>query len=168
MSAPSAGTVLDLLPTACVVVTSRDESGPCGCLVGSIMPIGVDGTTLALALGRASRTARAIAATGRLAVHVLARTDAPLARRLATAPSADRLDEMAWRPGQGGVPVLRCGLVVGEAAVGARLETPEWVIIIATIDAVHPGPSVGLGAAPFTIADARAAGLEAAHADRPW
>ena len=112
------------------VVTGRGPDGePQGCLVGFATQTSIHPTRFLVCVSRRNRTFSAATSATALAVHVLGRAHAPVAR-LFGGTTGDEVDKFArcdWEEGPGGVPLLRdcagwmCGPVVARVDVGDHL-----------------------------------------------
>jgi flavin reductase (DIM6/NTAB) family NADH-FMN oxidoreductase RutF len=90
------------------VVTAVADGEVGGCLVGFATQCSIDPPRFLACISKANRTFRVAARATHLAVHVLDRDDAGLARHFGskTGDDVDKFDDVAWSAGPGGVPLL--------------------------------------------------------------
>ncbi len=90
------------------VVTAHDGRERAGCLVGFATQTSIDPPRFLACLSRNNRTLRVAASADLLAVHVLDRSDHPLARLFGgeTGDEVDKFERCSWVAGPGGVPLL--------------------------------------------------------------
>ncbi len=100
------------------VVTAAAEGETAGCLVGFATQCSIDPPRLLVCLSEQNHTFRVAGSATHLAVHLVPSGQEDLAELFGgeTDDETDKLAEVAWRPGPGGVPVLEdCPrVVVGE------------------------------------------------------
>ena len=96
------------LDTAMVVVTAADGDDRDGCLVGFHSQASISPRRYVVWLSRANRTFRIAQRSTHLAVHALGVGDHPLAERFggSTGDEVDKLADVEWSPGPGGVPLV--------------------------------------------------------------
>lgn len=156
------GEVLDQLITSCVIVTAGTPEAPEACLVASVMPVGTGDARVVLGLGHASRTARAVRDNRRLGVNLLTSDEWVTARHFsAPAEQLGRLADWAWHVGESGVPLLDTSWATLEVELVGELSVDQDYVVLGRVTAAETRLSTH---ASMSIADARAAGLEAGHA----
>ncbi|MFC8535677.1 flavin reductase family protein [Streptomyces sp. NPDC057249] len=98
----------DALDYPMYVVTAEADGERAGCLVGFGSQCSMRPPRYMVWLSELNRTCRVAARTDRLAVHLLRRDQAALARLFGgeTGDRTDKFARVAWHPGPGGVPVL--------------------------------------------------------------
>jgi flavin reductase (DIM6/NTAB) family NADH-FMN oxidoreductase RutF len=100
-----------------VVITTRADDGtPHGMTVSAVSSLSLDPPMLLVCLHSASGTQEAVRKSGRFAVNILAEDQGWLAERFAK-PAANKVDGVAVRTGQTGVPLLEGALAVVECEV---------------------------------------------------
>lgn len=90
------------------VVTTTDGTERAGCLVGYSTQTSIDPPRFLVCLSEANHTLRVAAGAELLAVHVLDRSEHPLAELFGgrTGDDGDKFTQCEWSPGPGGVPLL--------------------------------------------------------------
>ncbi len=151
--------VLDGLLTTCAVVTASDGARSHGCLVASLMPVGLRPTLVAVGLTAPSLLAELVQFGGAFAVHLLDREDHDTAARFGARRSggSSRLDGVSWRRGVTGAPVLDGLAEHLEARVVGTVEVRRSLIVLGMPVA---GGARSHGCSPYTIVTARETGLE--------
>ncbi|MCF8587163.1 flavin reductase family protein [Gordonia liuliyuniae] len=146
------------------VVTTRSADGPSGCLVGFATQTSIDPPRFFVGISRANHTHGVAANANHLAVHLIAREHAELARLFGgeTGDSVDKFAACQWVEGPHDLPVLTdagvwfVGRVIDRIDVGdhtgyllapvageVRHQDPElsaWVSL-AIGDSIEPGHS---------------------------
>jgi flavin reductase (DIM6/NTAB) family NADH-FMN oxidoreductase RutF len=93
-------------PTGVAVVTAVTEGGKAaGMVVGTFSSVSLDPPLIAFFPASNSRSFAQLRTAQTFAVNVLAADQEPLCRRLATS-GADKFDDVRWRPGPLGSPIL--------------------------------------------------------------
>lgn len=132
----------DLLDYPMYVVTAEAGGERAGCLVGFASQCSIHPPRFAVWLSVANRTYRVARQAGHLAVHLLHREQGELARLFGqeTGDEIDKFERVAWRPGQGGAPVLpdACAWFVGR--VHSRIDGGDHVGFL--LDPVEASPPV--------------------------
>ena len=165
MSSRFADLIASLDPPLVVVTTALDGERA-GCLVGFHAQSSIDPARYCVWLSKANHTYRIAQRSGHFAVHLLAETDAELARRFGTL-SGDDVDKFADLPvseGGGGVPLLdRCPRRLVLRRVALLDEGGDHVCVSGAVVAAHGDG----GFEPLRLS--RAAGWEPGHAseERP-
>ena len=100
--------VVAAMDTALVVVTVAAEDDRDGCLVGFHSQASIEPRRYVVWLSVANRTWRLAERSEQVAVHVLARGQHDLAEHFGgqTGDDVDKLADIPWDPGPGGVPLL--------------------------------------------------------------
>ncbi|GAA3958300.1 flavin reductase family protein [Gordonia caeni] len=90
------------------VVTTRSADGPSGCLVGFATQSSIDPPLFFVGISRANHTHGVAAHADHLAVHLIAREHAELARLFGgeTGDSVDKFSACRWAEGPHGLPIL--------------------------------------------------------------
>jgi flavin reductase (DIM6/NTAB) family NADH-FMN oxidoreductase RutF len=117
-----------------------------------LMQVSFDPLLLALSVNPANASYPLLRESGRFAVSVLARGHLELARRFGTRSGRDedKLAGVAWRPGQGGVPILEAAPAFLECEVVERRPAGDHVLVMAR---VVGGRVVQDDVAPLTYAE---------------
>lgn len=111
-------------PTGVTVVAALDgEGGPVGLTVNSFTSVSLDPPLVLVCIDRGSGSHDVLLDAGSFTVNVLAGDQGEVAARFATDPAHQRFDDLPWRPGPTGAPVLE----------GAA----SWLACV--LDARHPG-----------------------------
>lgn len=99
------------VPTPVTVVTAPGEPAPAGATASAVASLSLEPPLMLVCLDHSSRTLKALRASGRFGVNVLARDGADHARRFATrAPHPDKWSGVGHQE-RAGVPVLDAALV---------------------------------------------------------
>ena len=116
--------------TGVAVVTSRDGTGPRGATTNALTSLSLDPPLVLVALDRDSNTLRAVRASGRFCVNVLAAGQEEVARRFATKASGE--EKLAGLPHElaEGMPVLDGVLAWLVCAVEQELEGGDHTILV--------------------------------------
>jgi flavin reductase (DIM6/NTAB) family NADH-FMN oxidoreductase RutF len=113
-----------------IVVTAAAEGGVerDGCLVGFHAQAGIHPPRYVVWLSVANRTYRVARRSSHLAVHTLGVQDHDLADHFGGQteddPAVDKLHELEWSPGPGGVPLVNALPVRFVGAIVGHLEAP--------------------------------------------
>jgi flavin reductase (DIM6/NTAB) family NADH-FMN oxidoreductase RutF len=100
--------LMSLLDYPMFVVTTRADYEQSGCLVGFSTQVSINPPRFLVGLSKRNRTYRVASRAAHLAVHLLPRTHAELAR-LFGSETGDRVDKFArcaWHAGPEGIPIL--------------------------------------------------------------
>lgn len=116
--------------TGVAVVTSRDETGPRGATTNALTSLSLDPPLVLVALERDSNTLRAVRASGRFCVNVLAAGQGEIARRFATKESGE--GKLAGVPHKlaEGMPVFHGVLAWLVCALEQELEGGDHAIML--------------------------------------
>jgi 3-hydroxy-9,10-secoandrosta-1,3,5(10)-triene-9,17-dione monooxygenase reductase component len=152
--------MLDRLVTSCCVITASVGDTANGCLVASVMPVGINDRLVAFSQGRHSLTQRLALRSGHVALHLLGAEDVEIARRFgrASADGGPKFRGLEWHRGVTGSPIIRTGLGVIEARIVRSVEIRDHVVHVA--EAVH-AVTYDCRQVPFSIVHARQSDLEA-------
>ncbi|MEM8665427.1 MAG: flavin reductase family protein [Pseudomonadota bacterium] len=105
---------LGCFPTGVAVVTTLSETGaPIGVTVSSFNSVSMDPPLILWSLTARAGSLSAFKAHGAFAVNVLSAEQEPLCRHFATA-TGDRFQDVDWRAGIDGIPVLEGAVAVFE------------------------------------------------------
>ncbi len=98
-----------------------------------LMQVSFDPLLLALSVNPGNASYPLLRESGRFAVSVLARGQLELARRFGTRSGRDedKLAGVAWRPGQGGAPILEAAPAFLECEVVERRAAGDHVLVVA-------------------------------------
>jgi flavin reductase (DIM6/NTAB) family NADH-FMN oxidoreductase RutF len=99
--------VLGHFPTGVTIVTGMHGDRPAGFTIGSFTSVSLEPPMVGFLPMTNSVTWEAIAPWGRFCVNVLSRGQADLCWKFAkTANEDERFDDVAWRPGPSGSPII--------------------------------------------------------------
>ena len=116
--------------TGVAVVTSSDEAGPRGATTNAVTSLSLDPPLVLVALDRGSNTLRAVRASGRFCVNVLAAEQEDVARRFATKASGEeKLAGVAHELAEG-MPVLHGVLAWLVCRLEQELEGGDHAILV--------------------------------------
>ena len=119
------------LDTPVYVVTAAASGERDGCLVGFASQCSIKPPRFAVWLSKENRTYRIAQAAATLVVHLLRQGDQDLANLFGaeTGDEVDKLQDVDWRPGPGGCPVLdRCDWFAG--TVTERIDTGDHIAFV--------------------------------------
>ena len=122
--------VADLDGPAYVVTTAAGVERD-GCLVGFASQISIEPPRFGVWLSKENRTFRIAVSAATLVVHLLRQGDQDLAHLFGgeTGDDVDKLDDVEWRPGPDGCPVLtRCDWFAG--SIIERFDTGDHVAFV--------------------------------------
>ncbi len=138
-----------------VVVTAADGDDRDGCLVGFHSQLSIEPRRYVVWLSIANRTYQLARRSTHLAVHALAVQDHAIAEHFGatTGDEVDKLADLAWTPGPGGVPVLDALPVHVVGRVVTELELPEADHVGFVLEPVA-GRASRLAGAPLRLGDA--------------
>lgn len=116
--------------TGVAVVTSRDETGPRGATTNALTSLSLDPLLVLVCLDRGSNTLRAVRASGRFCLNVLAAGQEEVARRFATKQSGE--EKLADVPHDlaEGMPVLHGVLAWLVCGLEQELEGGDHAILV--------------------------------------
>jgi flavin reductase (DIM6/NTAB) family NADH-FMN oxidoreductase RutF len=123
--------IVAALDTPVYVVTAATGGERDGCLVGFASQCSIKPPRFAVWLSKENRTYRIALLAATLVVHVLRQGDHDLAHLFGgeTGDEVDKLDDVEWRPGPDGSPVLaRCDWFAG--SILERVETGDHVLFV--------------------------------------
>lgn len=121
------------------VVTTAGGAERDGCLVGFASQCSIDPPRFVVWLSKENRTYRIALSAATLVVHLLRQGDHDLAHLFGgqTGDEIDKFEDIEWRPGPGGCPVLsRCDWFAG--SIIERVDTGDHVAFVL---APHEGQS---------------------------
>ena len=113
------------------VVTTAAGSERDGCLVGFASQCSIDPPRFGVWLSKENRTYRIARSAPTLVVHLLRQGDRDLAHHFGaqTGDEVDKLEDVDWRPGPDGCPVLtRCDWFAG--SITDRVDTGDHVAFV--------------------------------------
>jgi flavin reductase (DIM6/NTAB) family NADH-FMN oxidoreductase RutF len=131
------------LDAAMVVVTAADGDERDGCLVGFHSQMGLDPRRYVVWLSVANRTYRIAQRATHLAVHAIDADQHDLAEHLGglTGDDVDKLADLEWSPGPGGVPLLAelPARLVGRIVVAVDAEADHVGFVLDPVEVVVAG-----------------------------
>ncbi|MEU7515461.1 flavin reductase family protein [Streptomyces sp. NPDC042898] len=133
----------DVLDYPMYAVTAAADGEQGGCLVGFASQCSIDPPRFMVWISTANRTYRVACRASHLAVHALRRDQTQVAELFGgrTGDDIDKFDRVAWRPGEGGAPVLddSCAWLVGR--VQGTVDGGDHVgFLLAPVTQSPPGP----------------------------
>ena len=119
-----------------VVTTLDQESVPAGLVVNSFTSVSLDPPLVLVCIDRHSNSYRAMATATRYAVHVLSADQESVSRRFTRSDlsGAEKLEEVSWSPGLGGVPLLSDFIARFECRVIAAYDGGDHVIYLGAVE----------------------------------
>lgn len=140
MDARSFRQVMGRFPTGVTVVTARDGDGTCvGLTVNAFTSVSLDPPLVLICIGHASDTHDRLLSAGSFAVNVLSSSQAEVARRFASDPAAGRFDQVGWRAGPRGAPILEGVSAWLACVVEAVHPAGDHSIVVGRVDAAEVG-----------------------------
>lgn len=128
--------------TGVTIVTSRTGETIHGMTVSAFSSVSLDPPLVLICADKNSNTLGVIAAGGVFAVHILAAGQEELSNLFASKKDEEhRFDEIAWRPGKTGAPLIPGALVIVECSVTARHDAGDHVIFVGRVEATEIGES---------------------------
>jgi flavin reductase (DIM6/NTAB) family NADH-FMN oxidoreductase RutF len=150
--------VLDRLDTTPCVVTSAFEGRRDGCLISFITRCSIKPPRLLVLTSHETLTNRLVEASKLLAVHPVARGQEPLVSLFGgeSGREVDKFQDLDWKPGQTGTPVLRDVLGFVEGRVVSSMDCGDHTArLVEPIAAGLRDPD----AVPLTIFELMGSGL---------
>lgn len=140
--------VLGHLPTGVTIVTAAPDGHPAGMTIGSFFSVSLDPPLVGFCAGKGSTSWPLIAPAGCFTVNILGAQQAGLSNHFASS-AADRFEEVAWRPGRTGSPLLEGVVAHIECLTEQTVDAGDhWIIIGRVVDLAVDGggdPLVFLG-----------------------
>lgn len=130
---PDWARIAEQLPGSCCVLTTSHDGVNAGCLVASVMTLGVADPLLVIGLAAGSMTCRTLSSGRLLALHLLGERDVAIASRFA-APhkrGSTKFDNLPWHYGRGGAPILDHCVGVVLASVIHQALAREYCVYVA-------------------------------------
>lgn len=145
MDARSFRRVMATFPTGVTVVTARaGEGDPLGITVNAFTSVSLDPPLVLVCLDREADSHDGVLRAGTFAVNVLSSAQEAVARRFAADPAAGRFDQVAWRDGPGGAPILEGVAAWLSCAVEATHPGGDHTIVVGRVVAAYAGPGEAL------------------------
>ncbi len=123
--------------TGVTIVTTIDrESGPAGLAANSFTSVSLEPPLVLISVDRGATSLRALDSSGRYAVHILGAHQESLCRRFARSDlsGTEKLADVSWKPGTGGVPLLDDYLVRFECRVVKAIPGGDHVIYLGKVE----------------------------------
>lgn len=140
--------VLGHLPTGVTVVTAAPAGHPAGMTIGSFFSVSLDPPLVGFCAGKGSTSWPLIEPAGVFAVNVLGADQAGVSNHFASS-AADRFEEVGWRTGVTGSPVLDDVIAHIECRTDQVVDAGDhWIVIGRVVDLEVDGggtPLVFLG-----------------------
>ncbi len=134
--------VLGHYPTGVVVVTGLTRDGvPSGMTVGSFTALSLDPPLVAFMAARTSDSWASLQPLGSFCINVLG-THQEHVGRLVAGRKQNKLDDVDWRPGSGGAPIIAGCVATIECELDRILDGGDHEIVIGhahTLTADNPG-----------------------------
>jgi 3-hydroxy-9,10-secoandrosta-1,3,5(10)-triene-9,17-dione monooxygenase reductase component len=138
-------TVLGHFPTGVTIVTGLHGDEPVGFTIGSFTSVSLDPPLVGFLPMTDSDTWAAIAPRARFCVNVLSRAQSDLCWKFAkTGNEAERFDDVAWRPGVTGAPIIERAVAWIDCEVENVYEMGDHYFVLGRVvaldaDADHDG-----------------------------
>ncbi|TFZ01171.1 flavin reductase family protein [Ramlibacter rhizophilus] len=132
--------LLGCFPTGVAIVTTCNAHGlPVGLTCNSFSAVSLEPPLVLFSLRRASGLLDTFLAADAFAVNVLSQAQDGLSSLFASRVRRDQFNEIGWRPGQWGTPLIDDCLARFECQVRARHEAGDHVIFIGEVVHLEPG-----------------------------
>jgi flavin reductase (DIM6/NTAB) family NADH-FMN oxidoreductase RutF len=132
--------VLGLYPTGITVVTVRSADGELyGVTVNSFSSVSLDPPLVLFSLSRKLPTLTAVLSAKTFAVHFLRDDQKQVSARFARAQS-NKWEDVVYRDGQTGCPVLEGSLAVLECSLYAQYDGGDHVIVLGRVEHIEKDP----------------------------
>lgn len=128
--------------TGVTAVTGAAATGELAALtVNSFTSVSLDPMRVLICVAHRSPSFAILAASPRIAVHVLSDEQEEVARRLATAglSGAERLGQLPWTPGPAGEPLLAGAAARLAGPVVQRVDSGDHAILVIEVDDIELG-----------------------------
>jgi flavin reductase (DIM6/NTAB) family NADH-FMN oxidoreductase RutF len=133
ISSDSLREVLGLFPTGIAVVTAKTAGGTLyGITINSFSSVSLDPPLVLFSLSRDLHTLKALLSAETFAIHFLREDQRHVSARFAKTPS-NKWDDVRFRDGVTGCPVLEPALAVLECRLHAQYDGGDHVIIVGRI-----------------------------------
>ncbi len=128
--------IMSAFPTGVAIVTSVEEDGtPRGLTTNSVTSISAEPPIMLVSVAKDSRTLPALLASKRFVVNFM-RHDCEEVCRLFASRADDKFDQVAWTPGEGGVPILHEGAVAhAECTTLEEMEIGDHIVVTGLVHA---------------------------------
>ncbi len=131
--------VLGNCPTSVTIVTA-DDDGPCGMVIGSFGSVSLDPPLVQFMPTKDSGTWERIARSGGYCVNVLGADQLDLSNSFLDREK-DPFEDLSWRPGPSGSPILEGTLAHIDCAVGEIVDAGDHYIVIGKVLELNAGDS---------------------------
>jgi len=118
--------------TGVAVVTTQHDGRPDGMTINSLTSVSLDPALLLVCFNHGTRSAEAVAASGRFAVSILARRQQAIALRFATR-GEDHFSGLDLEYGRHQVPVVPNALAHLECEVDRLIDAGDHIIVIGAV-----------------------------------
>ena len=142
--------------TGVTVITTRHDDELHGLTANSFSSISLDPPLVLFSLSRTADCFAAFESVDFFAVNVLRSDQEALSTRFAT-KDADKWSNVAWRPGEGGCPLLDGAIATFECRVWARHEGGDHIIYVGEVVTFDQGRE----GEPLAFFRGRYAGIDA-------
>lgn len=130
-------TVLGHFPTGVTVVTGLDGDEPVGFTIGSFTSVSLDPPMVGFLPQTDSDTWAAMAPAGRFCVNVLSAQQSDLCWKFAkTGNETERFEDVAWRPGPTGSPVIERAVAWIDCEVEQVFEMGDHYFVLGRVVAL--------------------------------
>ena len=121
------------------IVTARsDEDGMHGMTVSAFSSVSAEPPLVLVCANQGSRTHAVIERGGRFTVNVLASDQADVSQTFASSRTeGTRFDDVAWREGEGGVPIIEGALANLECRVEAAYPHGSHMVYVGFVEVAH-------------------------------
>jgi 3-hydroxy-9,10-secoandrosta-1,3,5(10)-triene-9,17-dione monooxygenase reductase component len=132
--------VLGRYPTGVTLVTAHDDDGPVAMVIGSFGSVSLDPPLVQFMPATGSTTWPRIGATGSYCVNVLGEDQLDVCNAFFTNGAA-AFDEVEWRPGVTGSPIIEGCLAWIDCEIHAAHEAGDHLIVVGAVQAMEAGSS---------------------------
>ena len=132
--------LLGRFPTGVAIITTLDGNGqPVGLTCNSFSSVSLDPPLVLFSLRKASSSLAAFLAADTFAINLLSQQQDGLSSRFASSKITDKFHDVAWRPGELGMPALLDCMAVFACTVYARHEAGDHHIFLGEVKHMHAG-----------------------------
>lgn len=132
-------------PTGVTVVAALDPAGAAlGLTVNAFTSVSLDPPLVLVCIDRRASSHDPLMSASHFTVNILGADQADVATRFASEPSQGRFDDVAWRPGRTGAPLLEGVTAWLECSRYQVLDGGDHSILVGRVEGVgdQPGPSL--------------------------
>lgn len=132
---PSLREVMAGFPTGVTIVAACDDTGvPYGLTVNSFTSVSLEPPLVLVCIDHSSSSHDRLVTAGTFTVNILSGDQEAVAKRFSSDPSESRFDEVAWRPGPAGDPLLVDGVAWLGCSLDRALGAGDHTILVGRVE----------------------------------